>query len=67
MHIIVSVPFTSKNEEGMTARVREMAGLIKSRLEMEWAAWEVDVLKRVACDTDEVRGRLRLFLMQYTS
>ena len=39
----------------MPSRVREMVGLIKSGLEREWAAWEVQVLERVACDTDEVK------------
>ena len=53
--LVYLAPSISKNEEGMPFRVREMAGLIKSRLEREWAAWEVDVLERVAYDAEEVR------------
>lgn len=45
----------------MRSRAREMAGLIKSGLEREWAAWEVQVLERVACDAEEVREVALLF------
>lgn len=43
--------------EDMPSRVREMAGLIKNGLQKEWAAWEVQVLDRLACVAEKVRSK----------